>query len=102
MTAVQNIVARDDYPHFLSFLKLVKRLRKVSMLYALLVAATLCVLTPDSVSPATIKSAVDCGAYPCLVFEDNFDDFDLDTWEHEIQAGNSGVSYTRYRAVTVG
>lgn len=25
-----------------------------------------------------------CTAFPCLIFEDNFDKFDLATWEHEI------------------
>ena len=30
--------------------------------------------------------------YPCLIFEDEFDYFDLETWEHEITAGGGGVS----------
>ena len=45
-----------------------------------------------------------CSRYPCdpscdmkippcngLIFEDEFDSFDLDTWEHELTAGGGGV-----------
>ncbi|KAL5013320.1 hypothetical protein ScPMuIL_007590 [Solemya velum] len=31
-----------------------------------------------------------CNSYPCLIFEDNFDDLDVDIWEHEITAGGGG------------
>ena len=33
-----------------------------------------------------------CTSYPCKIFEDNFDWFDFETWEHEITAGGGGVS----------
>ena len=36
-------------------------------------------------------NAIICDSFPCLVFEDNFDNLDLDTWEHEITAGGGGV-----------
>lgn len=60
---------------------------------ARLVLALLCLTlafaskTPDS---PKIKNAADCSTYPCLIFDENFDDFDLDVWEHEITAGGGG------------
>lgn len=33
-----------------------------------------------------------CSSYPCVIFEDNFDKFDFDVWQHEITAGGGGVS----------
>ena len=32
----------------------------------------------------------ECKTYPCLIFQDNFDDFDLRTWKHEVTAGGGG------------
>ena len=34
------------------------------------------------------------GVAPCngVIFEENFDYFDMDTWEHEMTAGGGGVS----------
>jgi beta-glucanase (GH16 family) len=32
----------------------------------------------------------DCTSYPCLIFEDNFDTFNMDTWQHEMTAGGGG------------
>ncbi|CAH1786239.1 unnamed protein product [Owenia fusiformis] len=31
-----------------------------------------------------------CESYPCLIFEDNFDNLDFNKWEHEITAGGGG------------
>jgi len=39
---------------------------------------------------AVIKDAIECGSYPCLIFNEEFDDLDLDTWEPEITAGGGG------------
>lgn len=41
-------------------------------------------------SKAFIRPAVECTSYPCLIFEDNFDSFDLDVWQHEMTAGGGG------------
>jgi len=43
-----------------------------------------------TVEGAFIKDPATCTSYPCLIFEDNFDYFDLDVWEHEITAGGGG------------
>ena len=37
-----------------------------------------------------VKQAEDCEAYPCVVFEDQFNSFDFSKWEHEITAGGGG------------
>jgi len=55
----------------------------------LLVTVLLCLCAHTSTG-ATIKKAADCTTYPCLIFEDNFNYFDLDVWEHEITAGGGG------------
>jgi len=39
---------------------------------------------------ATVRDPLTCTGYPCLIFEDTFDYFDLDVWEHEITAGGGG------------
>lgn len=39
---------------------------------------------------ATIVDPADCTAYPCLIFEDTFDTFDFDVWQHELTAGGGG------------
>jgi len=50
-----------------------------------------CVVSAASTGQSkAVKSAVDCTTYPCLVFEDNFNSFNLDTWEHEITMGGGG------------
>nr|AAP82240.1 lipopolysaccharide- and beta-1,3-glucan-binding protein [Azumapecten farreri] len=36
------------------------------------------------------RAIPNCQSYPCLIFEDNFDTLDLDTWEHEITASGGG------------
>ena len=54
------------------------------------------VSTPDcSQCPCENKGDEEpkCTSYPCLIFEDEFDKFDLKTWEHEITAGGGGVSW---------
>ena len=32
-----------------------------------------------------------CTSYPCLIFEDNFDFLNFETWTHEITASGGGV-----------
>jgi len=39
---------------------------------------------------ATIRDPATCTEYPCLIFDEPFDYFDLDVWEHEITAGGGG------------
>jgi len=39
---------------------------------------------------AFVRDPKECTTYPCLIFEDNFDYFDMDVWEHEITAGGGG------------
>jgi beta-glucanase (GH16 family) len=41
-------------------------------------------------SHCPVRKAADCQTYPCLIFEDNFDYLNLDTWEHEMTAGGGG------------
>jgi len=53
----------------------------------LVLVALMSVLPIDS---AFIRDPATCTAYPCLIFEDNFDTFDMDAWEHEITAGGGG------------
>ncbi|OWF46553.1 Beta-1,3-glucan-binding protein [Mizuhopecten yessoensis] len=36
------------------------------------------------------RAVPNCQSYPCLIFEDNFDTLDLETWEHEITASGGG------------
>ncbi|XP_060073960.1 beta-1,3-glucan-binding protein-like [Ylistrum balloti] len=36
------------------------------------------------------RAIPNCQSYPCLIFEDNFDTLDMDTWEHEITASGGG------------
>jgi hypothetical protein len=39
----------------------------------------------------TGSSPESCTAYPCLLFEDNFDYLDVSKWKHEITLGGGGV-----------
>ena len=32
-----------------------------------------------------------CDDYPCLIFNDEFDTLNFETWEHELTAGGGGV-----------
>ncbi|XP_064106096.1 beta-1,3-glucan-binding protein-like isoform X2 [Macrobrachium nipponense] len=69
------------------------------ILYLLLLAA--CALAADIVDPK------DCKEFPCLIFNDEFDFFDHDVWEHEVTmsggwnsqfevyVNNRSVTYTR-------
>lgn len=38
----------------------------------------------------------DCTAFPCLIFDDEFDYLDHEVWEHEITMAGGGVSYRRH------
>lgn len=40
-----------------------------------------------------VKEPHECRSFPCLIFEDNFDELDTDTWEHEITMSGGGVSH---------
>jgi hypothetical protein len=37
-----------------------------------------------------IRAPETCTTYPCLIFEDNFDSFNLNCWEHELTMGGGG------------
>ena len=39
-----------------------------------------------------------CVNFPCLIFEDNFEDFDLKTWEHEVTTVSGGNGEFQYYA----
>ena len=45
-------------------------------------------------APKVAVTENECTEYPCLVFNDEFDTLNFDTWEHEITAGGGGVSYS--------
>jgi len=60
---------------------------RLALLVLLSVTLTLALKKSDS---PKIKKADDCTSYPCLVFDENFNDLDLDVWEHEITMGGGG------------
>jgi len=53
---------------------------------------------------ADIVDPADCTAYPCLIFNDEFDYLDLTAWEHEMTLGGGGnwefQGYVNNRSVT--
>jgi len=55
-----------------------------------LLAGVLALVSLACIEAAVIKNAADCTIYPCLVFDEQFNDLDLDVWEHEITAGGGG------------
>ncbi|XP_065664112.1 beta-1,3-glucan-binding protein [Hydra vulgaris] len=52
--------------------------------------------TFNNVYLATIKDSNKCKKYPCLIFEDNFNDFDLSVWEHLRTAAATGNNEFQY------
>eukprot|EP00794_Sanderia_malayensis_P012291 gene12291-13556_t len=45
---------------------------------------------PNKCSGEKIKDAKKCTEYPCLIFEDNFDSLDFDTWQHAVSMMSLG------------
>ena len=45
---------------------------------------------------AEIKDPKECREYPCLIFHEEFNKFDLSTWEHLKTAGNTGNNEFQY------
>ncbi|XP_064612240.1 beta-1,3-glucan-binding protein-like isoform X1 [Liolophura sinensis] len=43
-----------------------------------------------SASDSDPGTVAHCSSYPCVIFRDDFDSFDLATWQHEITAGGGG------------
>ncbi|XP_014665919.1 PREDICTED: beta-1,3-glucan-binding protein-like [Priapulus caudatus] len=37
-----------------------------------------------------VQTPSECNRFPCLIFEDNFDELDIETWEHEITMSGGG------------
>jgi beta-glucanase (GH16 family) len=59
------------------------------LLVAVVSAAT--VKSSKKGKKAIVKNSEDCaGVYPCLIFDEDFNDFDLDVWQHEITASGGG------------
>ena len=42
--------------------------------------------------PSAIVEPEDCTEFPCMIFEDEFDELDDEVWEHEITMAGGGVS----------
>ena len=56
------------------------------------VVLLICVAAIGVTAKSKISPESECKTYPCLIFEDNFDELDFRTWEHEVTtfAGGNG------------
>jgi len=56
----------------------------------ILAALLVCAAILGANAKSKILPESECKEYPCLIFQDNFDDLDFRTWEHEVTSVSGG------------